>query len=71
MTATEQAAPTGVPPCRALRHVPRFLVGLGPLAPCAALAARRAGGGRTAKRMLAGMAEVGVAEADGVELPEN
>ncbi|MFJ9585968.1 hypothetical protein [Streptomyces acidicola] len=37
MTATEQAAPTGVPPCRALRHVLRFLAGLGPLAPCVAL----------------------------------
>ncbi|MEW2402395.1 iron ABC transporter permease [Streptomyces sp. NPDC046862] len=37
MTATEQAAPTGVPPFRALRHVPLFLAGLGALALCAAL----------------------------------
>ncbi|MPY55235.1 hypothetical protein [Streptomyces acidicola] len=66
MTATERAAPTGVPPCRALRHVPRFLAGVGPLPPCAALAARRAGGGQMAERMLTGVAEVG-----GVELPEN
>ncbi|MBA2813391.1 hypothetical protein E0500_040270 [Streptomyces sp. KM273126] len=66
MIATERAAPTGVPPCRALRHVPRFLAGLGPLAPCAALAARRAGGGQAAERMLAGVADVG-----GVELPED
>ncbi|WP_326585117.1 iron ABC transporter permease [Streptomyces sp. NBC_00481] len=36
VTATERAAPTGVPP-RALRHLPLFLGGIGALALCAAL----------------------------------
>jgi ABC-type enterobactin transport system permease subunit len=69
VTATEQAAPTGVPQ-RALRHIPEFLLGVGALVLRAALGAAGAvAQGMTRNPPASAPVRPALGEATGMGLP--